>query len=64
MQKTAAGNVSVINSAFSSVRGGTRLFLGTLEDGRYVVASRFQIEIRTSDKAKADSRFKELCDAA
>jgi len=61
MEKTAAGLVDVINSGFSSVRGGTKMFFGTLGDGRYVVTSRFQYEVRTTDRAKAERKFKELC---
>ena len=62
-QLTAAGNIEVLKSGKSSVRGGTSLWLGTLSDGRFVVTSRFQYEIRTKDLAKAESKFKELCDA-
>ena len=60
-EKTAAGIIDVIDSAFSSARGGTRVFLGALSDGRFVVASRFQVEVRTIDKNKAVSLFKDLC---
>lgn len=63
MQKTAAGEINVLKSAFSAVRGGTKIFFGTLPDGRFVVASRFQVEIRTSCQAKAEARFEELCRA-
>lgn len=63
MTNTAAGPVAVISSAKSAVRGGTTLFFGSLEDGRFVVTSRFQYEIRTTDRAKAERKFEELCRA-
>lgn len=59
--KTAAGEIAPIASNFSAQRGGTRLFFGTLPDGRFVVASRFQVELRATDRARAEKRFKELC---
>ena len=58
--KTAAGEISVVTSAFSAVRGGTRIFFGSLPCGRFVVASRFQIEIRTNSRERAASKFKEI----
>lgn len=61
--KTAAGEIDVISSAFSAVRGTTRLWFGTLPDGRFVVASRFQVELRTSDRAKASELFERLTDS-
>lgn len=61
--KTAAGEINVIQFAKSSARGGTTMFLGMLGDGRFVVTSRFQYEIRTRDRAKADRKFKELTNA-
>ncbi len=63
MTKTAAGLVSVISSAKSAVRN-TTMFFGTLEDGRFVVTSRFQWEVRTKDRAKAESVFRDLCGGA
>ena len=63
MIKTAAGEINVIDSAKSAVRGGTTMFIGTLGDGRFVVTSRFQYEIRTTDRVKADRKFKELTHA-
>lgn len=63
MTKTAAGEISVISSAPSVVRN-TTMFFGTLADGRYVVTSRFQWEVRTKDRSKAESVFNSLCGAA
>jgi hypothetical protein len=63
MQKTAAGEITVVDSAFSPIRGGTKMFLGILADGRFVVTSKFQIELRTANQAKAMARFQELCRA-
>ena len=62
--KTAAGEISVITSAFSAVRGGTRIFFGSLPCGRFVVASRFQIEIRTKNRERAAGKFKEITENA
>jgi hypothetical protein len=59
--KTAAGVIDVIEQAQSASRGGAMMFFGVLADGRFVVTSRFQYEIRTSDRAKAERKFKELC---
>lgn len=59
--KTAAGQIIVLDSAFSPSRGNTRVFLGTLSDGRYVVTSRFQIEVRTKSETKARAVYQELC---
>lgn len=61
--KTAAGSIEVIQSAKSAVRGGTTVFLGVMTDGRFTVSSRFQYEIRTKDRAKAERKFAELCNA-
>lgn len=61
MTNTAAGMISVIQSAQSAERGGTTLWLGTMADGRFVVTSRFQYEIRTKDLSKAQSVFNKLC---
>ena len=63
MTNTAAGPVEVISAAKSAVRGGTTMFFGSLRDGRFVVTSRFQYEIRTTDRAKAERKFEELCRA-
>lgn len=60
--KTAAGDIRVLAQAMSSVRG-TTMFLGVLADGRFVVSSRFQYEVRTADRTKAERKFKELCGA-
>ncbi len=61
MQMTAAGEIEVIAEGKSDVRGGTRVWLGKMIDGRYTVASRFQYEVRTRDRAKADAKFASLC---
>lgn len=61
MEKTAAGNIQVINSAKCQSRGNTRVFFGILEDGRFVVSSRFEYYVRTTDRSKAESKFQELC---
>jgi hypothetical protein len=61
--KTAAGEIRVLAKAASAVRGGTTMFFGLLSDGRFVVTSRFQYEILTSDRAKAARKFQELCHA-
>jgi len=63
MTKTAAGEITVINSARSEVRN-TTMFFGTLPDGRFVVTSRFQWEVRTKDRVKAESVFSSLCGVA
>lgn len=60
-EKTAAGAVEVIERGRSAVRGGTTMFFGTLADGRFVVASRFQVELRSANRAKAESVFRSLC---
>lgn len=62
IQSTAAGDIEVLKCGKSPVRGGTSVWLGVLPDGRFVVTSRFQYEIRTIDLSKAESKFKELCD--
>jgi hypothetical protein len=61
MTKTAAGMIDVLDSARSEVRGGTTMFFGVMADGRFVVTSRFQYELRTKDRAKAERKFRELC---
>lgn len=61
MEKTAAGNVQVIDSAKCEERGNTRMFFGTLQDGRFVVSSRFEYYIRTADRSKAEKKFREMC---
>lgn len=63
MTKTAAGMIEVLDSGRSDVRGGTTMFLGVMADGRFVVTSRFQYEVRTKDRAKAESKFRDLCHA-
>ena len=63
MTKTAAGMIDVLGSARSEVRGGTTMFFGVMADGRFVVTSRFQYELRTKDRAKAERKFRELCHA-
>jgi len=60
MTKTAAGFIDVLCEARSAIRN-TTMYLGVMEDGRFVVTSRFQYEIRTTDRAKADRKFKEIC---
>lgn len=59
--KTAAGQITVISTGRAATRGNATMFFGTLPDGRYVVTSRFQYELRTGDRAKAEQKFKELC---
>jgi hypothetical protein len=61
MQDTAAGKIVVIMSAKCPARGNTRVFFGTLEDGRYVVASRFEYYIKTKKRDVACRKFEELC---
>ena len=63
MTKTAAGMIEVLDSARSDVRGGTTMFFGVMADGRFVVTSRFQYEVRTKDRTKAERKFRELCHA-
>ena len=46
---TAAGVIQVIGEAFSPVRGSTKIWIGTLDDGRFAVASRWQYEVITKD---------------
>lgn len=58
--KTAAGEICVLKSAKSTIRN-TTVFLGTLPDGRFVVSSRFQWEVRTSDRTKAEKVFASIC---
>ena len=64
MTKTAAGMIEVLSQARSEVRGGTTMFFGVMADGRFVVTSRFQYEIRTKDRAKAEKKFASLCGVA
>ena len=59
-QRTAAGDIEVIEDGYSSTRGGARIWIGTMPDGRFVVTSRFQYEIRTKYREKAEKIFKEL----
>lgn len=63
MKKTAAGEIEVISEGRSSLRGGTKIWLGRLSDGRFVVTSRFQYEVRTKSLTKAERKFQELRDA-
>jgi len=58
---TAAGPIEVIRESRSPLRGNTTMWLGRLSDGRFVVTSRFQYEIRTKDRVRAERRFEELC---
>ena len=62
-EKTAAGNIQVITSSQCPSRGNTRVFLGTLEDGRFVVSSRFEYYVVTANRQKAERKFEELCRA-
>ena len=64
MEKTAAGEVQVIDSAKCPARGNTRVFFGTLADGRYVVSSRFEYYVKTSDRSKAEKKFREMCNVS
>ena len=60
-QMTAGGEIEVLAEGKSDARGGTRVWLGKMLDGRYMVASRFQYEVRTRDRAKAEAKFASLC---
>lgn len=60
-QKTAAGEMELIRSAKCDKRGGTTMFLGRLPCGRFAVASRFQVELRTKNLQNAQRKFGELC---
>lgn len=60
MEKTAAGNIQVIASAHCPARN-TRVFFGTLPDGRFVVSSRFEYYVITTDQKKAERKFQEVC---
>jgi hypothetical protein len=62
-QKTAAGNIQVITSEQCPSRGNTRVFFGTLDDGRFVVSSRFEYYVVTANRQKAERKFEELCRA-
>lgn len=53
----------MIESA-KSVARNTVLFFGVLADGRFVVSSRFQWEVRTKDRSKAESVFRSLVGGA
>ncbi len=58
--QTAAGPIEAFSSFKSAVRGGTMMYFGILPDGRYVVASRWQVEIRTKKKEEAHRVFRNL----
>lgn len=61
MTNTAAGPINVTYTAMSPKRGQTRMWFGTDDSGRFVVASRFQIEqAPTHDRAKALGVFQRL----
>jgi hypothetical protein len=60
--KTAAGEMQVISEGKSAERG-TTMFFGVLPCGRFCVSSRFQWEVRTKSREKAERVFKELCNA-
>lgn len=64
MTKTAAGMIQVEYKATSAARGGTTMFFGVLADGRFVVTSMWQYEIRTKNREKALAKFHELCSVA
>lgn len=61
-QMTAAGIMTeVFASAKCESRGQTIVYFGVLADGRFSVASKFQWEIRTKDRRKAEAVFSKLC---
>ena len=62
MEKTAAGNIQVIASGHCPARN-TRVFFGTLTDGRFAVSSRFEYYVLTTNRQKAERKFEELCGA-
>jgi hypothetical protein len=63
MVNTAAGTISVISQGRAASRGNTTVWFGQMADGRFVVTSRFQWEVRTKDRSKAESVFLSLCGA-
>lgn len=62
-EKTAAGNMQVTASSQCPSRGNTRVFFGTLDDGRFAVSSRFEYYVVTGNRQKAERKFEELCGA-
>ena len=59
-QNTAAGPMNVVGYGFAPSRGNTNVFFGTLENGKWAVASRFQYEIITTDEDAARAKYHEL----
>jgi hypothetical protein len=57
MISSAAGMIEVLNETRAASRGNTRMWLGRLADGRFVVTSRFEYYIRTADRTKAEEKF-------
>jgi hypothetical protein len=60
MTQTAAGMIAVEFQATCAARGGTTIFFGRMADGRFVVTSRWQYEIRTKFREKALAKFHSL----
>ena len=56
---TAAGVINAHKHGRSDVRQ-TTIWIGMRSDGKFVVASRWQYEIITSDRSKAERKFSEL----